>query len=328
MSRSRERGVLWVLAASVLWGTTGTAAAQAPLVSPLALGAAAMGLGGLLRAAVAGRAILAHRAGLRGERLALAISACAVGVYPLAFYSSMRFAGVAVGTVVSIGSAPTAAAVIERLLDHQPLSRRWSLGATVGVVGVVALAAGRGGAAGAASSQAHRMSGIALALVAGMTYAIYSWGSARIMRSGVSPNAVMGAVFGLGGLLLLPVLLITGAPIVGSDHNLAVAAYMAVIPMFLGYVLFGRGLATTSASTATAVSLLEPAVATMLSLAVLHEQLAVSAWFGLAAIVVSLAVLTLPQTRRGRDSSASSGQGGGPDRQGETASAPLTTNHP
>jgi len=42
-------GTLCVLAASVLWGTTGTAATFAPAVGPLAIGAAAMGLGGLLQ---------------------------------------------------------------------------------------------------------------------------------------------------------------------------------------------------------------------------------------------------------------------------------------
>ncbi len=41
------RGTLCVLAASVLWGTTGTVA---PAAGPLAIGAATMGLGGLLQA--------------------------------------------------------------------------------------------------------------------------------------------------------------------------------------------------------------------------------------------------------------------------------------
>lgn len=36
-------GSLCVLVASVLWGTTGTAATFAPAVGPLAIGAAAMG---------------------------------------------------------------------------------------------------------------------------------------------------------------------------------------------------------------------------------------------------------------------------------------------
>ena len=43
MSRSHTSGVVCVLAAATLWGTTGTAAALAPGVGPLTVGAAAMG---------------------------------------------------------------------------------------------------------------------------------------------------------------------------------------------------------------------------------------------------------------------------------------------
>ena len=113
-------GVVFVLVAAMLWGTTGTAAAKAPGVGPLAIGGAAMGIGGLLQAAAAGRVMFTHRHGLTAQWRTVVASAGAVAVFPLAFYSSMRLAGVAVGTVVSIGSAPPAAAVIERIVDHQP----------------------------------------------------------------------------------------------------------------------------------------------------------------------------------------------------------------
>ena len=217
-----------------------------------------MGVGGLLRAAAALRVSRAHRAGLAGQWPTLAGSAAAVAVYPRAFYSSMRLAGGAVGTVVSIGSAPMAAALIERAVDHEPLSRRWALGATVGVLGVLTLAVARAGGEEAASggSGTQPVLGIALGLLAGLTYALYSWGAARAMRRGVPSRPVMGAVFGIGGVLLLPVLLLTGAPIVASWPNFAAVAYLAVVPMFLGYVLFGRGLAAVPASTATSLTLL------------------------------------------------------------------------
>ena len=94
-----------------------------------------MGVGGLLQAAAALRVVRAHRAGLAAQWRTLAVAAGAVAVYPLAFYSSMRLAGVAVGTVVSIGSAPVAAALIERVVDRRPLSRRWALGAAAGMLG-------------------------------------------------------------------------------------------------------------------------------------------------------------------------------------------------
>ncbi len=294
MRHDATYGSVCVLAAAVLWGTTGTAAALAPGVGSLAVGAAAMGVGGLLQAGSAGRVMRAHRAGLAAQWRTLALSAAAVAVYPLAFYTSMRLAGVAVGTVVSIGSAPMAAALVERVVDRQPLSRRWAVGATVGVLGVLALALAHPDAGGptAGTSGTRPLLGIALGLLAGLTYALYSWGAARVMRRGLPSRPVMGTVFGAGGVLLLPVLLLTGAPIVADWSNFAAVAYLATVPMFLGYVLFGRGLAAVPASTATTLSLLEPAVAAVIAVLVLHERLPALGWLGMAIVLGGLVVLT------------------------------------
>ena len=305
MKHGATYGSICVLAAAVLWGTTGTAAALAPTVSSIAVGAAAMGVGGLLQAAAAHGALRAHRSALAAEWRTLAVSAVAVAVYPLAFYSSMRLAGVAVGTVVSIGSAPMAAALIERVADHQRLSRRWVVGAAVGVLGMLALAVARAGAEGSDGDGAgsQPVLGIALGLLAGVTYALYSWGAARAMRRGLPSRPVMGAVFGAGGVLLLPVLLLTGAPIVASWPNFAAVGYLAVVPMFAGYVLFGAGLAVVPASTATALTLLEPAVAAVIAVLVLGERLPVLGWAGMVVLLASLIVLTTP-SRLGRLSAA------------------------
>jgi drug/metabolite transporter, DME family len=299
VSRGATHGTVAVLAAAMLWGTTGTAAALAPDVGSLAVGAAAMGVGGLLQAAAALRLLRAHRGGLAAQWRTLGVAAGAVAVYPLAFYSSMRLAGVAVGTVVSIGSAPVAAALIERVIDRAPLSRRWGLGAAAGVLGVLALAIARTGAAEPATgtSGAEPVLGIALGLLAGLTYALYSWGAARTMRRGVPSRAVMGATFGLGGVLLMPVLVLTGAPIIETGRNLTAVAYLAVVPMFLGYLLFGRGLAAISASTATTLSLLEPAVAAVIAVLVLDEQLPTLGWVGMGILLASLVLLTADSRR-------------------------------
>jgi drug/metabolite transporter, DME family len=291
-------GSVCVLVAALLWGTTGTAAALASGVGSLAVGAAAMGVGGLLQAAAAHRVMRACRAGLAAQWRTLAVAAAAVAVYPLAFYTSMRLAGVAVGTVVSIGSAPMAAALIERVIDRQPLSRRWALGATAGVLGVLALAIARAGEEATGDSRAQPVLGVALGLLAGLTYALYSWGAARVMRRGLPSRPVMGAIFGIGGVLLLPVLLLTGAPIVASWHNFAAVAYLALVPMFLGYVLFGRGLAAVPASTATTLSLLEPAVAAVIAVLVLHEALPALGWVGMAILLASLVLLTAPSRQK------------------------------
>ncbi|GAB7035739.1 EamA family transporter [Streptomyces sp. NPDC021749] len=294
---SAGAGSLCVLVASVLWGTTGTAATFAPAVGPLAIGAVAMGLGGLLQALIAGPRIRREAPVLRRQRGVVLLGAVAVGAYPLAFYTSMSLAGVAAGTVVSIGSAPLASALIERAVDGRRLTRRWMLGAALGLSGTVLLCAAEAARAHAGPGDpttASTVFGVGLGLVAGFTYALYSWAAHRLISRGASSGAAMGTVFGLGGLLLLPVLLATGAPLLDSWSNTAVGAYMALVPMLIGYVLFGWGLARVPASTATTLSLLEPAVAAVLAVLVVGERLPLLGWAGIAFVVGCLAVLTTP----------------------------------
>lgn len=296
-TRSVGAGSLCVLAASVLWGTTGTAATFAPAVGPLAIGAVAMGLGGLLQALLAAPGIAHQAPELRARRGVVLLGAVAVAVYPLAFYSSMHLAGVAVGTVISIGTAPLASAVIERIADHHRLTRRWMFGAALGLAGTVMLCAAEAARAhddpGTASAGATLL-GVLLGLIAGVTYALYSWAAHRLISRGITSRAAMGTIFGLGGLLLVPVLLATGAPLTASWPNAAVGAYMALVPMFVGYVLFGWGLAHVPASTATTLSLLEPAVAAVLAVLVVGERLPAFGWTGIALVVACLVVLTAP----------------------------------
>jgi DME family drug/metabolite transporter len=293
--------------AALLWGTTGTAATFAPQVGPLAIGAAALGIAGILHGAIALPAIARQRGGLARQWRVVAVGAVAVAVYPLAFYSSMHAAGVAIGSVVSLASAPLASGVLERVVDARPLSRAWMLAAGAGVLGSTLLCLSRGSGTGATPS--GTVVGLGLGLVAGATYAIYSWAAHRLMRSGVSRPGAMGAVFGAGGLLLMPVLALTGAPLVATPQALAVTAYMVLVPMFVGYLCFGYGLSRTRASTATTLTLLEPAVAALLAVIVVGERLNGAGWAGLAAIGVALVVLATPRSsfsalRRGTVASA------------------------
>ena len=138
--------------------------------------------------------------------------------------------------------------------------------------------------------------GVFLGLVAGSTYALYSWAAHRLISGGLPSRAAMGAVFGLGGVLLMPVLALTGRPLLESWGNFTVGAYMALVPMFAGYVLFGWGLARVRASTATGLSLMETVVAAVLAVVVVGERLPALGWLGVAMVLASLFVLTPRQS--------------------------------
>ena len=291
---TRASGVGAIVVAALLWGTTGTAATFAPGVGPLAIGAVSLGLGGLLQAAIAVPALRRERLALHTRWRVVALGALSVAIYPLAFYSSMHLAGVAIGSVVSLASAPLASGVLERVIDRSTMSRPWMVAAGIGVIGSGLLCLSK--LDGHSGTFLATSGGIGLGLVAGITYAGYSWAAHRLMHDGLGRAASMGAVFGGGGLLLVPVLLLTGAPLLATQEAVTVGAYMALVPMFAGYVLFGYGLSHVRASTATTLTLIEPAVAAVLAVLVVGEQLAALGWIGLGLIGVVLVILAAAPT--------------------------------
>lgn len=285
-------GTLALVVASILWGTTGTAASFLPSnVSPLAIGASTMGVGGLLLFAWSFRRSIAA---LRdpAARTWLAIGAIGVVVYPLAFYTAMDLAGVAIGNVVALGSGPVFAAVFEWAVERRGLSRRWVASTGIAVAGILLLSVGGEGAGDAPNDV---LPGVLLGLVAGAAYALYTYAAGRAMRFDHGSNAVMGGMFGLGALALVPVLVVTGAPLLQSTSSLSIGAYLAIGPMFVAYLLFGIGVGVLRSSAVTTITLIEPLVATLLAVIVVGERLGAVGWIGLGLI---LAGVTLVSTAR------------------------------
>lgn len=282
-------GIFAILAASVLWGTTGTAAAYAPNLSPLAIGAFAMGFGGLLQALIAKSAIQQSWQQIKQQPLLLILGVFSVALYPLAFYSSMHYAGITVGTVVSIGTAPIFSALFERFFNRQALSLRWFISFILGITGVFLLSIGETPDVSQAPNQTL---GIMLGFVAGLTYSLYSWIARQFILQGINAKAAMGAIFGLAALILIPSLFWTAQNLFDEARNLYVVIYMASIPMFIGYVLFGYGLKTVSASHAITLTLFEPVVAAFLAAILIGEKIVLLGWVGIAMIFACLIILS------------------------------------
>ena len=285
--RPAASGAWALVLASLLWGTTGTAASFLPDdVSPLATGAATMTIGGLLLFAVSARPAIEAIRDVASRRWLL-LGAVGVVVYPLAFYSSMDLAGVAIGNVVSLGTGPVFAALLEWLFERRGLSLLWAACTAVAIGGVALLAVGGHGAAGGGSV----IQGVLLGFVAGLAYALYTYCSSRAIGTGRRPRAVMGGMFGLGAVPLIPLLALLGAPLLQSAQTVGISAYLALGPMFLAYLLFGVGMRTLRSTTATTITLLEPVVATLLAVLIVGERLDPIGWLGLALILVAVTVL-------------------------------------
>jgi len=132
--------------------------------------------------------------------------------------------------------------------------------------------------------------GAGLALLAGLSYAAYTVLAKQQLDAGHGPSTVMAAAFGLGGLLLVPVLLTQPLGWVAGLSGLALALYLGLVTTTLAYLLFVRGLAVLPAGPVTTLVLAEPVVATALGVAVLGERLAVVGGLGAGLILVWLLV--------------------------------------
>ncbi|WP_231494132.1 DMT family transporter [Nocardiopsis sp. CNT312] len=294
--RGLARGPLPVLGAALLWGTTGTAASFAPAgAHPAAIGSAGLAVGGLLLLFTGrGYPALLHGADRR-TRGALALGALAVAGYPLAFYPAVAQAGVAVATVITLGSAPVFAGLLAWLSEGVRPGCRWSAATLAAVAGCTLLVLGAEGGDGARTVDT---SGVLLALAAGASYALYAVVSAAQIRRGHPSGAVMGVLFAGGGLVTAPVVLALDPVWLATGRGAAVALYLALFTVFLAYTLFGVGLRHTPAATATTLSLAEPAVAALLGVSVVGERLSPAAWTGMAVLALGLAVLRTPSGRR------------------------------
>lgn len=285
-----------ILASAVLWGTTGTASSLAPAGAPAAaIGCAGLTLGGLLLFLVSRGARSLPADCTRRERGLLVLGTLAVAGYPVTFYPAVARTGVAVATVIALGSAPVFTGLLDWLTGRSRPTARWSAATAAAVLGCALLVLGP---ELAGHTTPMDPTGVLLAAGAGLSYAVYSLIGGRLIGRGHCSDAVMGVLFGAAGLLVLPLVPLAGTDWLSTARGAAVAGYLALFTVCLAYRLFGYGLRRTPASVATSLTLAEPAVAAVLGVTVLGERLPGASWCGLAVLGAGLVVLTAPGRRR------------------------------
>ena len=272
---------LMVLLAAVCFGTTGTAQALGPDgLAPTGVGAARILVGGALLVVIGGAAI--HRL----PRRALLIAAAAVASYQLSFFAAVADTGVAVGTIVAIGSGPALAGALEWAVDGRSQTLAWAAATALACAGVATLAL-------AGTDATISLPGVGLALVAGASYATYTLAAKRMLAADHAPETVMAGAFGLGAVFLLPVL-VFNHEVITQPGGLALALFLGIVPTALAYVLFARGLKRLSAAETATLTLAEPLTATVLGVVVLGEQFSA---LGAGLILAGLLVLAAPEIR-------------------------------
>lgn len=289
--KTAVNGAWFVLGAALLWGTTGTAQSFAPAgFDPIVIGFLRLAIGGaalLLLALSRGEIGSLRDWPLRATFLAALFTAA----YQVCFFAAVAKTGVAVGTIVGIGSAPIAGGLLGYLFRGERPGRRWGLATFLAIIGCTLLAW-----SGSRGDVEINLFGLLLALGAGAAYAAYT-----LMIKGIledhSPNAVMAVVVCLGAILLLPTLWGRELAWLAQPRSVMVVLHLGLVTMGLSYWLFARGLRTVQVATAVTLSLAEPMTAGLLGVIVVGEILPPSAWGGLLMILSGLLLLALPARR-------------------------------
>ncbi len=278
-----------VLAAAICWGTTGTAQVYAPDgTNPLVIGAVRMVIGGLILLVFA----LLRGSFHRGENwpvlLTLLAGLSMVG-YNLLFFSGVARTGVAVGTLVGIGSTPILAGMLGYLVFRDRPNKWWAIATMLAVIGCGLLIS-------AGSALHGDLLGILLAIGAGFSYAVFTVVSKGLLDDH-KPEAVMGLTFMIGAVIVLPILFWGDLSWVSNPAGIAVALHLGIITNAFAYSLFARGLKLVSVATAATLTLGEPLTAGLLSIFLLGEQFTVGAVVGILLLFSGLVLITFGQNR-------------------------------
>ena len=293
--RSPLPGYAFIALAALLWGTLGPVARLALRdgVDPLELSFWRALLGGALFGvhALARRRL---RVSTRDLPAILAFALLGVAIFYLAYFRAVSAGGAALAAIL-LYTAPAWVALASALWLHERMTARKLAALALTLCGVALVALGSDDA----RTGGVRVGPAALGwgLLAGVAYAAYYLFGKRYFARYEAPTVLLHAL-PLGALALLPA--VRFAP--KSAATWAVIAFIAVVPTYLAYFVFGLGLRRVEATRAATVATLEPLVAAALAYAVWGEALRPAGYLG--AMLVLAGVLVVAGERVARSGAA------------------------
>jgi DME family drug/metabolite transporter len=268
-------GASLLVAAGVLWGTGGLLGrllAELSGLSPLAVAAVRLGLGGVL---LVSYVVLSGGRRPRGRAAWRRIWATGLlaALFQVTYFTAVTLTGVSFATLVTIGCAPVLVLVV-----------RWRSASIGQLFGVLLALLGLGllvGAPGVDADAGRMLVGALLGLLAAAGFAAVTLVNARAVE-GLDEVTATGVSFVVGGAVLVPFAVVLGG---GAAHafdvrsagwSALVMLALALVPTALAYTCYFRGLHQTSPAMGSVLALLEPLTAAVLAALLFGEQLGIS----------------------------------------------------
>jgi drug/metabolite transporter, DME family len=267
--RHELAGLAMVATAAVLWGLLGPVARVALRegVEPLELGFWRAALAGVL-CVVLSVVRGAPRLHMRDTASVLGFGVICVALFYAAYFFAVELTGAALAAIL-LYTAPAWVAVGSFLWLGERLNRISILAVALTLAGVAAVSLDSGNIAGVS------VVGIAWGLIAGLSYALYYLAGRRFFVTYGTLN-VLAYALPMGALTLLP---FTSFSSKSGAAWLAIA-FIAIVPTFAAYLIYGAGLVRVSATRAATIAAIEPLIAAIAAFALWDERFGVAGYLG------------------------------------------------
>ncbi len=296
--RARDRDVILVLLASVLWGTSFPGSKlTVGTVDPLFLTFARMALGALL-----GVVVLAavHRFDLRVFREPLVWVLGAINAVGFDLQNEGILLTTATKTALLVNVNVVIIPALMVVFFREAMTRTKVAGILIGTFGVVVIAT----KLDPASLAGGQFAGDVLVFVAGVVWAFYVVGAKRMVDRGGDYVALAAGILSTTAVLAAIPLFFVGWSLPTSESGWLGIAYLGLVPTFTPLMLYVASMRTISPTISGILILLEVVVAAILSFVFLQDALSAYTVAGgamilLGAFVVTRGEVSIPEPEAG-----------------------------
>ncbi|MBF6126211.1 DMT family transporter [Nocardia brasiliensis] len=298
LSTAGRSGLVYLVGAGMLWGTgglLGTLLGRATGLSPVAVAACRLAVGGLLLVALLAAT---RRPWPRNPQAWRRIGAVAVlaAAFQACYFGAVAASSVSIATLLTIGTSPVVVALLEQLTGRRRLDRRRAGTICLALTGLALLI----GVPSDDVDAGGLLAGAALAVAAAAAFSTVTVINTRPVP-GLDAMTTTGLGFTAGALLLAPVAVTTGLTFHPSVASFALVLTLGLLPTAIAYTLYFRGLPAAGSGTAAVLALLEPLTGAVLAALLLGERLTPTALAGGAVLTFALLLTATERTGAARD---------------------------
>lgn len=289
-----RKSSLFVLSAGFLFGTAGTAVALGPNgVSGVSAGFSRLIIGAiflfLVIPSIGGNWLRAISLVKNPLVWVMGLSA---GLFQPLFFGATQRSGVALGTLITVGTAPIFAGLISRIFMKEKLNVLWIISTLLAIFGLALRSI----------SEIANVDplGIFMAVGAGFSIGTYTAAAKVALKKGLNAIELPAISYLIGAVILSPILINQEFDWLLTKSGLVMAIYLGIITMALANVLYVLGLRELSAGPTATLLLADPLTATLLGYFLLNESITTLGWIGIALVSAALVLQSLSRESNDR----------------------------